>query len=141
MGSKIHRSGHEPHIEARTRREMQGNIAAIVDVSAIERCICCHRGQDFIGDRTSDSGHARDKSIPAQAADGAVHPTRDAQAGERRLRGHCLAQERQFRAQLIENRAEATSCGCVRGAHHLPSTIRRENQIDRPIVQMQPPLR
>jgi len=118
--------------------QVEGDIATIVDVSAIQRRSLEHRLQDGLGDGAGNCGHRSDKEVVAVRKDGVKHALRDGATGTRRIVTDTATKEREFRAQLIENRDKAACRGFIRKSDILPRAIRIDDQVYRSVLEMQP---
>ncbi len=86
---------------------MQGDVAAIVDIGAIELRRLAHRGEDFLGDRAGDRRHRRDETVSGKWRHGRVHAPRD-DALDRGMRWNGgLAQLGKLGTQLVEQGRQA----------------------------------
>ena len=117
--------------------EMECAVAAIVDIGTVEPAAGKHGGKHFVGYRTGDGGHRRDEFF-RQRRDGRLHaPRRRAAKGARPLRGRA-AQFGQLFDQFSQDRLEARHRLLVGGAAFGRLAKSLDDQVDRPMVEMQP---
>ncbi len=120
-------------------RQMQRDVAAIVDIGAIERRLAQHRAENFLRHAAGDRRHRRDEMIGGKRRHRRMHAARDLalQQALRRIGG--LTQQRQLVAEFVEQTGEAASRGVIGRAHARLAATRLHDQVDRTILQMQPP--
>ena len=130
---------HQANRELLALAKMQRDVAAIVDIGAIERRCRQHRAKDFLCHTAGDGRHRRDEAIRSEWGNGRMHAARN-RSLQRATQGMSgLAQLSQFGAQLVEQAAQAARRRRIGGANVGLPTIRLDDQIDRAILQMQPP--
>ena len=131
-------AGHRTDLEVLTGGEVQCDVAAVVDVSAGEPPARQHRIQHRIGDGAGDGGHRRDEHarVPRRGAD---HARRDRTGDFRQVRADRPTQDRQVADEEIEQRFEIADSLLIGRFHlaRLPPGL--DDQIDRPVLQVQPP--
>ena len=86
--------------------KMQRDVAAIVDIGALERRLLHHRAENFLRDAAGDRRHRRDEMIGGKRRHRGMHAARDRalQQAPRRIGG--LAQQRQLVAEFVEQAGE-----------------------------------
>ena len=120
-------------------RQMQGDVAAVVDVGLSSVRPAQQRLQHLVGDGAGDRGHRRDEDR-AMRPDGRDHAPRDRAAQQR------IAPRRPARAAAA---ARATSVGRMspkrvaglrdrRASTSAGVAERLDDQVDRPVLQVQP---
>ncbi|MET3310367.1 hypothetical protein ABIF41_002208 [Bradyrhizobium japonicum] len=120
-------------------RKMQRDVAAIVDIGLVERRRVQHCAQNLLGHAARHRGHRRDEAIGGIGRNGGIHAARNGALQWARSGFRCLAQLRQLHAELIEQPGEAARCGVIGRTHLARPPPRFDDQINRPILQMQPP--
>ncbi len=117
---------------------MQRDIAAIVDIGAIERRGGHHRAKDFLRDASGHRRHRRDEAIGGKGRHGRMHPPRDdaAQLATRCIGG--AAQMPQLRAELIKQAGEASRGRGIGRAHIRLASVRFHDEVNGAVLQMQP---
>ena len=97
--------------------QMQRDVAAIIDIGAVEPRRRQHRAEDFLGHAARDRRHRRDEAIGGKRRDRGMHAARDDafQRAVRRIGG--LAQLGKFLAELIEQAGETPRRGIIGRAH------------------------
>jgi hypothetical protein len=115
---------------------MQRDVAAVIDVGAGERRRLGHRRKNFLGDCAGDRRHRRYETLGMERRDRRRHPARDdAQRPRRRRRGG-RTQQRQFGAEFVEHRREASPGRCVCGSDGPVLAESFDHEVDRAIVEM-----
>ena len=129
---------HQADGELLATGQMQRDVAAIVDVGAIEPCRGQHRAENFFRDAARHRRHRRDEVIGSKRRDRRMHAARDDafQRASNRIGG--LSQFNQLLAEFIEQAGEAPRRSLVGGAHLAFAALRLDDQIDRTVLQMQP---
>jgi antitoxin VapB len=121
-------------------RQMQRDVAAIIDVGAGERRRLGHRRQNFLGDRSSDRRHRRDETRRMERRDRRRHPARDDAPRPRRCRQGARPQQRQFVAELVENGREPPPCRRIGRFDSQALAEGLDDEVDRAIVEMSSPV-
>ncbi len=118
---------------------MKRDVAAIVDIGAGELSPGRHGLEDLFGHGAGDRGHRSEEAPRAERRDRRRHPARD--RAPRRLGAERVRpQQRQLRAELIEDRREAAprrGIGVFDGARLAKGF---DDEVDRSVVQMQTPV-
>ncbi len=116
--------------------EMQGDVAAVVNVGAGEPGCRRHSVQDFFRHGAGNRGHWSDESSFAVGRNRGLHASRD-DAHCRRYAGvRGLSQSCEFATEFIENMDEAVR-GCAVGNVYLIRLSECfDDQVDRPVVKM-----
>ena len=83
-------------------RQMQRDVAAIIDIGAVERRGAQHGAENFLRHRACDRRHRGDETIGGERRHRRVHAPRDHALQRARCRVGGLAQQRQFVAELVE---------------------------------------
>ena len=116
--------------------KVKRDVAAIVDIGAGELSPGRHRLEDLLGHGAGDRRHRREEAPRAERRDRRRHPARDGAArrlGAERVR----PQQRQLRAELVEDGCEAAprrGVGFFDGARLAKGF---DDEVDRSVVQMQ----
>ena len=97
--------------------KMQRDVAAIIDVSALEPRRGQHRAENFFRDAARHRRHRRDEVIGGKRRDRRMHAARDDafQRASHRIGG--LSQFDQLLAEFIEQAGKAPRRGLIGGAH------------------------
>ncbi len=130
---------HQADGELLAATEMQRDVAAIVDIGAIERRLIQHRTEDFLGHCARHRRHRRDEAVGREWRDGRMHAARDDAFQHTACRHGRLAQFDQFRTEFVEQAGEAPRRGIIGRANFRRSSLRAHDQVDRTVLQMQPP--
>ncbi len=119
------------------RRDQHGDVAAIVDIGALEAGDRLrHRAQHGVGDGPGDGGHRRDELLAKEPAGARHAPCR--RAGQRRrLRPERLAQHPQFAGELGQQAVEGGLGGGIGALDFGGSAEGRDDEIARALLQMQ----
>ena len=115
---------HQPDGELLAAGQMQRDVAAIVDVGAIEPRRAEHRAENFFRDAAGHRRHRRDEMIGRKRRHRRMHAARDDTLQRAPSRIGSPSKFDQFRAEFIEQAGEAPRRGLVGGAHldlHVPS--------------------
>jgi hypothetical protein len=96
-----------------------------------------HRAKNFFGDRSRNSGHWGDEAALRKWRHGPCRPLRDHAARRDYFRSRRAAQQRQLPAKFIKYRRESLRRRFVGGISYAMGPKRFDDQIDRPIVEMQ----
>jgi hypothetical protein len=118
--------------------EMQRDVAAIVDIGAIERRGAQHGAEDFFRDAAGHRRHRRDEFVDGKRRHRRMHAARDDAFEHTARRIGRTAQFRQFLAEFVEHAGETLRGGFVRRANVCFSPPRFHDQIDRTVLQVQP---
>ena len=113
--------------------EVEGDVAAVVHVGAVEVAGRGHRGEDRVGDGAGDGGHRGDERR-AERGDGLGHRP-GGLAGERARAGG--AEPRELGDELVEERREAgggAGVGARDGGGPAPGL---DDQVDGAVLQVQ----
>ena len=117
-------------------REMDRDVAAVVDIGLVERAAGQHRLQHLVGDGAGDGGHRRDED-GAMRPHGLGHAPRDRALQQRIGLADRPAQDRQLAHQRRQDVAEAID-GLAIGALDLVARAERlDDEVDRPVLQVQ----
>ena len=120
---------------ARARRQMEGDVAAIVDEGAVEFRRRRHGREDFLGDGARHRRHRRDEAGTGVGERCPPHAAGDVAGREFRRRP---AQQGKLGAQFIEDGREAAA---GRGKCKRPGiapTLGADDEVDGPVVKMEP---
>ena len=129
---------HQPDGKLLRAGKMQGDIAAIVDIGAIEPRRGQHGAEDFLCDAARNGRHRRNKMIGRKRRHGRVHAACD-DAAQRAAGGiGGLSKLGQFFAEFIEQSVEAPRRRLIGRPHLAIASACANDQIDRTILQMQP---
>src|ERR1700757_4115270 len=90
-----------------TRGEMQGDVAAVVNVSAMESRRLDHGGENSFGDGASHRGHRCDVATMTISRNSLGHSPGDGASRHWRGLTDGTAQKRQLLAEFIENSNES----------------------------------
>ncbi len=130
--------GNHGHVEAFAFAQMEGDVAAIVDIGLVEVRRRQHVVEHLLGHRAGDRRHEGDEAaVGSEGADGGQHAPGN-RAVHREPGGRAgLAQQREFRHQLIEDGGEAGD-GCFVGTPTLTSlTPGLDDEVDGAVLQVQ----
>ncbi len=119
------------------RRQMPGDVAAVVHIGPLERAVGDHRRQHLVGDGTSYGRHRRDENF-AVRPDGGGHAAGDRAFDRQACIADRLAQQGQLLDQLGQDGAEPIrrlSIGAPAGGG---IAERLGYDVDRAVVQVQP---
>ena len=120
---------------------MQRNVSAIVDIGAPQGRGPRHRGENLLGDRAGHRGHRGHEAMRAERRNGGGHAPGDDALGPRGSRRRGRAQQRQFRAELVEDGHETARGACIGRLDRVAFAGSIDDQIDRPVVEMSAPIR
>jgi len=118
--------------------QMQRDVAAIVDIGAIELGCAQHGDENFFCDGTGHRRHRRDEMIGGIGRDCRVHAAGNHpfQAALRRIGGP--TQRRQLFAEFIEQAGKTPRCGVIGRANLRRLPFGLNDQINWTVLQMQP---
>ncbi len=134
MVRPVHQSDGEPFGTG----QMQGDVAAIVDVGAIEPRRIKHGSENFFRDAAGDRGHRRDEMLGRKWRYRRMHAARDDATERAASRIGSLSKLDQLFAEFIEQTVKTPRRSLVGGAHLTFTPLRLDDQIDRTVLQMQP---
>jgi hypothetical protein len=117
--------------------KVHGNVTTVVHIG-FGNAAAKQRRQDFICHRPGHRRHRRDEGR-AKRGNRAAHDLRH-RPDERRITGS-HAQRRKFRHQFLQKPGKACHRPPVTGLHRSRLAPGLDQQIHRPVVQMQPPVR
>ena len=132
----VERLGEDAGAQAVAGREMDRDVAAVVDVGLVERAAGQHRLQHLVGDGAGDGGHRRDE-------DGTMRPHRLGHAPRDRALQQRIgvtdaaAQDRQLAHQRRQDVAEAIDGLPIRPLDLVAHAERLDDEVDRAVLQMQ----
>ncbi len=129
---------HQADGELLAAGQMQRDVAAIVDIGAVERCGAEHGGKNFLGDAAGHRRHRRDEFCRGKRRHRRMHAPRDNALQRTAHRIGRLAQLGQLLAEFIEQAGEAPGRGVIGRANIRLGPLRLHDQIDRAVLQMQP---
>ena len=118
--------------------QMQRDVAAIIDISTIERRRAQHGAENLFGDGAGHRRHRRDEMIGGKRRDRRMHAARDHAFQRATRRSGRLAQFDQFLAEFVEQAGETPRRCFIGGAHIRLAAFRFDDQVDRTVLQMQP---
>ena len=129
---------HQPTPQRSPRRKMERDIPAVVDEGTRHRAALDHRRQDRIGDRAGDRRHRGNETIGERHA-GRMHRPGHPAAGRRE--GNADRSNGSSAHRPSSTEAKNAAAWSVRGAHFPRVAPGSAQTIDRPVLQMQPPVR
>ena len=118
--------------------QMQRDIAAIIDVSALKLRRRQHGAKDFFRDRARHRRHRRDETVGGKRRHRRMHPARDDALQRALQRIGRRAQFAQLLAELVKQTGEAARPSLIGGTDIGCRPISLHDQIDRTVLQMQP---
>ena len=124
--------GHDPDAQAFTGRQMQRDVATVVDVG-LGYC-GTHGRDDLVGNRPRYRCHRRNEPL-AKGPAGSAHPPRH-RAGEAGGLFHRAPERRQLRDKLLEHRLEPAPAAL--DGHVRALAERFDNEVDRAVLEMPP---
>ena len=130
---------HQADRELLAIAKMQRNVAAIIDVSARQSRRAQHRAKDLLGHRACDCGHRRNEAITCKGCHRRMHAARDDTLECASPRIGRPSQFAELFAELIEQPGEPPRRGLIGRAHICLRPLRLHDQINRAVLQMQPP--
>ena len=119
--------------------EMQGDITAIVDIGAGEVRRAGHGRENLVGHRPRHRSHRRDEDRLGKGGDGDLHAPRHGAHGGRRASRSRRAKKRELIGQFRQHRLETAQRRAIGGLDIGRGTKRLDDEINRPVLQMQPP--
>ncbi len=135
--TRLIRSVHHTDRKLLPLGQMQRDVAAIVDVSALKRRCIQHRAQNLFGHGTGNGGHRGDEMLGGEWRHRIMHAACDDTPQQAPRRVGWLAQCRQFFAELIQQTGEAPGGGLIGGADIDLIALCFDDQVDRTVLQMQ----
>ena len=138
-GEAVRRVGEEADLERRARREMEGDVAAVVDVGATDPRL--GEGADqLLGDAAGHRRHRRDEAAAAgMRPAGRDHAPRDRAGGRGRRAGRrrqVEAQQRQLGDQLLEHAAKAQPGAIDALGGGAALAFGEDDAVDRPVLEV-----
>ena len=126
--------GHDAGFEGLAGGQINGNVAAVVDVGLVQAAARHQRRQDLVGDGAGHRRHGRDEN-PLVGQDGADHAPRhrprDGTGGADRG-----AEKGQFTHKLAEDRPEPRPRLLVGAADLVPIPESLDHQVDGTVLKM-----
>src|ERR1700687_3023325 len=116
--------------------KMQGDVAPIVDVGAIESRCFGHGGKNGFGDGPSDGSHWSDETAVAIRRDRVGHVLGNWAGWQGRNGSGTTAQKRQFCAEFIEDGDESLRCRFIGAPNFIWRRVCINDQVDGAIVQV-----
>ena len=129
-------AGDDTDLEAAARGQMDGDVAAVVDIGALQPAPSGHRRQHMVGHRPRHRGHRRHE-LGQMRQHGRQHAPRHRPPQRQIGRGRS-SQRREFRDQLGQDASEAVQGLAVGRRYLVGRTEGLEHEVDGAVLQMQP---
>ena len=140
FGTWIGEIAHHANIHMLAGREMEGDVAAVIDESAPQRRCLAHGAEHRFSDGACDRDHRRDEGGAVRPR-GLGHAPRDRATERRACVAEPGAQERQFGNELGEQPVKAPRRRRIGALDLENAALRLDHEVDRPVIEVQPPAR
>jgi hypothetical protein len=118
--------------------DVDGNVAAVVHISAAEICARSQCAQNLFRYRSRNRRHWRNKRLSRIGHHRVKHSSRHNTGHARTVCARRLPQQRQFAAKLIENRHESLGGGFIGDSDLIGCPKGFDDNVNWPVVKMQP---
>ncbi len=119
--------------------EMQGDVAAIVDIGPIERRCIQHCAENLLRHTAGNCRHRRNETISGIRRDRSVHATRHDALQRCPLRSAAARSSGSSAQSSSRSPVNRSRRSLIGRAHCVGGSPRLDDQINRSILQMQPP--
>ena len=127
---------HQPDIIVRPRSKVDGDVAAVVDMGALQFGNRQHGIDDFLGDRSGDRRHGRDEAMAGVVDGGPPHAARHGALGHP---AGGLAQQVELAAQFVQHGGEADAGDLVSAFDMVRLAIGADDQVDGSVLKVKAP--